>query len=239
MNTRPNTQIETQCFKEMVREAVTTLLSQRLANESPLLAGLDRWTRNRIAADISAKTDLLLESSDAVEHCYQNLIREIDVEAEMGVLLANDTLSPVALREMINDPGVSGELCHEMKRIAPVMFEDEYTHSNGDLDLVWSSLQAGYDRAHLDAEVSELIMRFLIDRAECAVDMTNALRSMFYSFHEEGIRRQFDMASLLGEREMHDLFVMVSELMKRAGSYEDRIEAITARAMKSQVFFHS
>ena len=39
-------------------------------------------------------------------------------------------------------------------------------------------------------------------------------------------RRQFDLPSLLDDRQTHDLFIMVSELMNRAGSYEDRIDAI-------------
>lgn len=232
MNIGLHNKSESRSFNEVVREAVTELLSRRMADKLSLLGGLDRWTRNRIAADISAKTDLVLESGNSVEHCYQNLIREIDVEAEMGVLLANDMLAPAALKEMISDPGVSGELYREMERIAPIMFEDEYKHSNG-LDLVWSTVQAGYDRAHLEAEVSELIMQFLMDSAASTGDMSNALRSMFYSFHEDGIRRQFDMNSLLDEREMQDLFLMVSELIERAGSYEDRIETITARARMS------
>jgi hypothetical protein len=232
MNIRLHTKSETRNFDDVVRDAVAALLTRRMADESSLLGKLDRWTRNRIAADISAKTDLVLEAGNPVEYCYQNLIREIDVEAEMGVLLANDMLCPVALKEMINDPGVSGELYREMERIAPVMFEDEYKHSNG-LDLVWSTVQAGYDRAHLEAEVSELIMRFLMDSADSTRDMSNALRSMFYAFHEDGIRRQFDMNSMLEEREMHDLFIMVSELIQRAGSYEDRIDAISDRARLS------
>ena len=236
MNARLNAESETSTFDEMVRGAVTTLLSGRIADKASVFGGLDHWTQNRIASDILAKTDLLFESSDPVEHCYQNLIREIDVEAEMGVLLANDMLGPVALKEMINDPGVSGELHREMEHIAPVMFEDEYKHSDGDLDLVWSSVQAGYDRAHLEAEVSELIMRFLINSADSTIDMSNALRSMFYAFHEDGIRRQFDMTSLLGEHEIHDLFIMISELMERAGSYEDRVEAIAARARMSHPY---
>jgi hypothetical protein len=60
--------------------------------------------------------------------------------------------------------------------------------------------------------------------------MTQALRSLFYSFYEEGIRRQFDLPSLLDEPEARDLFVMVSGLMMRAGSYEDRATLIQSRA---------
>ena len=230
MNASTKTEPEPNSLHHTIRDAVATLMLNLVADETSLLGGLDRWTQRRVVADITAKTDLALESGDPVEHCYQNLIREIDFEAEMGVLLANSVVGPETLKQMCDDPGVSGELYEEMDRIAPLMFADEYTHSDGDLDLVWASIQARYDRARLEAEVSELIMQFLADSAEGARDISNALRSMFYAFHEDGIRRQFDMSSLLDEREMRDLFIMVSELIDRAGSYEDRTDAIAGRA---------
>jgi hypothetical protein len=55
---------------------------------------------------------------------------------------------------------------------------------------------------------------------------------LFYPFYEEGIRRQFDLPSLLDEAETQDLFAMVSDLMLRAGSYENRISMIESRADK-------
>ena len=120
----------------------------------------------------------------------------------MGVLLANEITGPESLQRMCADPGVSGELYREMKRFAPVMFADEYERSNADLDLVWASVQARYDRARLESEASELIMQFMLDSAEHTHDMSSALRSMFFSFHEDGIRRQFSLPSLLGRRRL-------------------------------------
>lgn len=231
MNANTEAETEPSSISHTVRKAVTTLMFDLIADEASLLGGLDRWTQRRVVADVMAKTQLVLESGDPVEHCYQNLIREIDFEAEMGVLLANSVVGPDALKKLCDDPGVSGELYKEMVRIAPIMFPDEHEHSNGDLDLVWASVQARYDRARLEAEVSELVMQFLVDSSESAGDMSAALRSMFYAFHEDGVRRQFDMSSLLDDREMRDLFIMVSELIDRAGSYEDRTDAIAARAV--------
>ena len=106
---------------------------------------------------------------------------------------------------------------------------DEYAHSDGNLDLVWASVQALYDRAYFDATTSELAMTHFLDSAENAADMVQALRSLFYSFYEEGFRRQFDLSSLLDEPEARDLFVMVADLMKRAGSYEERIKNIQSK----------
>jgi hypothetical protein len=205
---------------ELIIEAVTKMLSGQIADKSSPIGGMDRWTQQRIVAEITEKTRRVLESADPVEHCYQNLIREIDLEAETGVLLANEELGSDSLKLMCEDPGVSGELYLEMERIAPVMFADEYARSNADLDLVWAAVQARYDRARLESEASELIMQFLIDSAEHTHDMSSALRSMFFSFQEDGIRRQFSLPALLDERETRDLVIMVSDLVDRAGKHD-------------------
>lgn len=214
----------------LIRAAVKNCLSEVFADESGLLCRLDRWTRRRVIAENMAKMNLVLEATDPVEHCYQNLIREIDNEAEMGVLLANPVDTVDALRLICEDPGVSGALHLEMHRIAPVMFPDEYAQSNGDLGRVWASVQALYDRARLDGTVSEVLMGYLLDSKQSASDITQALISLFYSFHEEGIRRQIDVSSLLDARETQDLFVMVAEFLRRAGSYEDRASLIGVNA---------
>lgn len=219
MNAMRKSQSHSNALDNLVIEAVTKMLFEQLADESSPIGGLDRWTQRRIVADITEKTNRVLTSPDPVEHCYRNLIREIDREAEMGVLLANEIAGSDSLKRMCGDPGVSGELYREMKRFAPVMFADEYEHSNADLDLVWASVQARYDRARLESEASELIMQFLIDSAEHTHDMSGALRSMFFSFHEDGIRRQFSLPSLLDEREARDLLIMVSDLIDRAGKH--------------------
>ena len=203
---------------QLVMEAVTTMLFEQIADESSPIGGLDHWTQQRIVGEITEKTHRVLNSTDPVEHCYRNLILEIDQEAEMGVLLANEVLGSDALKLMCEDPGVSGELHREMGRFAPVMFADEYERSNADLDLVWASVQARYDRARLESEASELIMQFLLDSAEHTYDMSSALRSMFFSFHEDGVRRQFSLPTLLDEHETRDLLIMVSELFDRAGN---------------------
>jgi hypothetical protein len=215
---KPESQSNT--LDQLVIDAVTTMLSERIADRSSPMGGMDRWTQQRIVAEITEKASRVLESSDPVEHCYQNLIREIDLEAETGVLLANRVLGSDSLKLMCDDPGVSGELYRDMERIAPVMFADEYERSNADLNLVWAAVQAQYDRARLESESSELIMQFLIDSAEHTHDMSSALRSMFFSFHEDGIRRQFSLPSLLDERETRDLLIMVSDLVDRAGKHD-------------------
>jgi len=131
------------------------------------------------------------------------------------------------LRRLADDPGISGELHLDVPSVAQSLFVDELEHSNNNMDLVWVTIQARYDRAQLDASVSELVMRFMLDSAEATDDMTNALRALMYSSHEDTVRR---IPSLLDERESRDLVIMVFELEKRCGSYDERIRVIGKRA---------
>ena len=73
-------------------------------------------------------------------------------------------------------------------------------------------------------------MSFLLDSADAADDMTNAMRALLYSYHEDNVRHVCDLPSLLDERESRDLVIMVAELEKRSGSYNERIRAICKRA---------
>lgn len=216
MSARSMRKLKTCSLDDMIRDGVAALLAKRLASAPRLPGAFDRWTRRRIEEETMAKVAALLESGDPAECCYQNLIREINSEAEVGVLLANGLAGPDELRSMCIEPGVSGELFCEVERIAPVMFVDEPGRTHGDADLLRASLQVRYNRARLASDVSELIMRFFFDSADSASDMTNAMRSMFYEFHEGSIRRRFGLGALLDEREMHDLSIMVSELIDRA-----------------------
>lgn len=215
---------------DAIRLSVRQFMAAAISDATGVLGNLDRWSQRRVAAENMAKTNLMLEADDPVEHCYQNLVREIDTEAEMGVLLANTSTASESLRDMCEDRGVSGDLHRQMQRIAPVVFPDEYAHSNVDLDLVWTSVRAVYDRARLDATTSELAIQHFLNSADGAADITQALRALFYPFYEEGIRRQVDLPSLLDDPEAQDLFVMVAELMMRVGSYEERTSLIQSRA---------
>jgi len=215
---------------DAIRLSVEQFMAAAVSGATGVLGNLDRWSQRRVVAENLAKTNLMLEADDPVEHCYQNLVREIDTEAEMGVLLAHTSTASKMLRGMCEDRGVSGELHRQMHRIAPIVFPDEYAHSNVDLDLVWASVHAVYDRACLDATTSKLAIQHLLNCADSAADITQALRALFYPFYEEGFRRQVDLPSLLDDPETQDLFVIVAELMMRAGSYEERISLIQSRA---------
>ena len=213
-----------------MRLTIREFIAARVADPGSVFGNLDRWSQRCVAEENMGKIDLMFEAEDPVEHCFQNLIREIDSEAEMGVLMVGSSAASQTLQNMRKERGVSGELHAAMHRIAPVVFPDEHAHSRENLDLVWVSVQALYDRANFDARMSEFAMTYFFDSVEKVTEMTTALRSLFYSFYEDGIRRQVDMPSVLDETQTQELFVMISDLMLRAGSYEDRIGMIRSRA---------
>ena len=211
---------------EAARARVATYLYKVYASDNGLLGNLDRWTQRRITEENMAKLALVFESDDPAEACYRDLIREIDTEAETGIYLARQGSPARHLRRVIDEPAVSGELYKEIDTIAPVVFADEAAHSTEDLDLVWVTIEARHDRAHVDATVSEIIMSHLMDDADAARDMSNAIRALQYAFHEDVVRRRCELPPLMDERDERDLVIMISEMAKRSGSYEDRTEEI-------------
>lgn len=215
---------------EAIRSAVSRHLYDAFRRADEGTGNLDHWTRRRVYDENMAKVALVLEADDSTEHCYQNLIREIDIEAENGIYLVGTETQDDVLRRLADDPGISGELHLEIRSVAQSLFVDELEHSKDEMDLVWVTIQARYDRAQLDASVSELIMRYLLDSAEATDDMRNAMRTLLYSYHENTVRHVCDLPSLLDERESRDLLIMVFELEKRSGSYDERIRAICERA---------
>ena len=214
---------------DVARAEVATYLYELFANDDGLLANLDRWTQRRITEENMAKLALIFESDDPAEACYRDLIREIDTEAEYGIYLAGTDSDSRHLRGIIDEPGVSGELANHMGQIAKTMVPDELAHSDDDLDLVWITIQARHDRAHVDAQVSMIIMNHISRDADMSVDMVNAMRSLQYGHHENVVRRCCDLDQLTDDRDERDLMIMVSELATRSGSYVDRIAEIGDR----------
>lgn len=215
---------------DAIRTRISAYLYQLYSKDEGLLGNLDRWTQRRITGENLAKLALVLDSDDPAESCYRDLIREIDTEAETGIYLVRSDSTPRHLRRLIDEPGISAELHREITAIAPIMFADETDHSADDLDLVWVTIQACHDRAHVDATVSEIIMSFFLDDAESACDMSNAMRSLQYSFHEDVVRRRCNLPLILDDRDNRELLIMVTELAIRSGSYQDRVAKICRHA---------
>ncbi len=213
-------------LRDTIRYRVSAYLDQVFDEDEGLLGQLDRWTQHRITEENLAKLSLVLDSDDPAETCYRDLIREIDTEAETGIYVAQSDSTPRHLHRLIDEAGVSGEMHAEIATIAPIVFTDEAAHSADNFDRVWLTIHATHDRAHVDATVSEIIMSYLLDDADSARDMSNAMRALQYSFYEDVVRRRCDLPRILSDRDSHDLSIMVAELAKRSGSYETRVATI-------------
>lgn len=215
---------------EAIHADVSGFLYDAFSSEEGLLGDVDRWTQRKVTMENLAKIELVLAADDPVEHCYQNLIREIDTEAETGIYLVRKDSGYPSLRQLADEPGISGELCDEVPVIAPILFADELAHSDARLDLVWVTISARHDRARADAEISQIIMGYLMDDADVAGDMAEAMRTLMYAFHEDLVRRKCELPLQLDERRTRELVLMITELEKRAGSYVDRVGEICNRA---------
>jgi len=193
---------------DAIRSRVSTCLYQAYCEDDGLLNDLDRWTQQRVTDKNLTKLALVLDSDDPTEACYQDLIREIDAEAETGIYLVRSDSPLRHLRRLIDEPGVSGEMCLHIS---------ETTNSTDDLDQVWTSIRTGHNRAHVDATVSEIIMSFLLDDGDAARDMGNAMRALHYSFHEDVVRRRSNLPLLISDQDSRELRIMVTELANRNG----------------------
>ena len=229
MNNRRNETLRRFTVADAAEVRVAAVLDEIFADPRSMLGDLNSWTQCIIRSENLAKLALVFEAEDPAEACYRDLIREIDTEAEYGIYIARQGCPSRHLARVVEERGVSGKLYQEIDRIAPVVFADEVKHSAEDLDLVWITIEAGHERAHLDATVSEIIMSHLLDDADAARDMTNAIRALHYAHHEDVVRRRCKLPLVLDDRERREVDIMVGESIVRSGSYEARTGEIRQR----------
>ncbi len=215
---------------EAIHAEVSRVLYEAFSAENGLLSNVDRWTQRRVTLENLTKIELVHAAGDAVEYCYQNLIREIDSEAQTGIFLVSGSSTDPSLRVLAGEPGVSGELGTAVAYLAPTLFSDELAHSDDQLDLVWVTIRARFERARVDAQVSAVALGILMQDPDVAQDMADALRSMMYAFHEHLARQRCGLPALLDEQRARELSVMVAQLETRAGDYADRVLEISSRA---------
>ena len=200
-----------------IRSDAAAYLYEQFTAEDGTLSRLDRWTQRRVTEENLAKITRVLASDDPIELCYHNLTQEIDAEARAGIYLTGPGAKTKELRRLFGELGISGDLHQEMNDIAPVLFGDELNLSGDNLDLVWITIEDRYDRAYIDAKISELLMNGVMGYEKPANDMTDAMRALLYAFHEDRVRRQCDLPGLLNDRAAGDLTTMVSELAEKPG----------------------
>ena len=230
MSNRRNESIRSFTVADAAEACVAARLDVMFAEAGSMLGDLNPWTQRLIMDENMAKLALVFEEEEPAEACYRDLIREIDTEAESGIYIRSQGSSYGHLDRVSEEPGVSGQLYQEVDVFAPVIFADELAHSADDLDLVWVTIEARHARAHVDATVSEIIMSHLLDDANAARDMCNAMRALHYAFHEDVARRRCELPSVIDSHERRDIEIMVGEFLARSGSYEARTNEIRQRA---------
>ncbi|MDH3988331.1 MAG: hypothetical protein OEV34_04335 [Gammaproteobacteria bacterium] len=214
---------------DQINDAVTAFLNDRFSSGDGPMARLDRWTQQSIAVKNQAKRALVLEANDPTERCYANLIQEINLEAESGIYLATPVGNAARLQRLAGESGMSGRLFQHLVEIAPIVFPNELRMADGKCDLLWASIEARYDRATLDAEVSELILMHLMEMEDMAADMTDRLRFTFYAYHENRIRQLCALPPQLSDRASQHLAEVVSDLLERASSRGHRTSSTIGR----------
>lgn len=223
-------QVSQQTDAATMRESVTHYLDDRFSCGS-LTPTLDDPARQRIIAlESRAKLALATASDDPVEFTYQNLIREIDTEAQFGIFLASPAGKVAQLQRVHGDAGGLGRLHQLIAEFAPVLFAEKYYGSGRKLDQVLIEINSRYDRANLEAEVSELILMHLLHDDGEASDWADELRLVFYACHEDRVRRRFDLTTMQSTSASRRLADQIRNLSDRAGDYAERIAAIRERA---------
>ncbi|MDH3908759.1 MAG: hypothetical protein OEU83_06990, partial [Gammaproteobacteria bacterium] len=92
-------------LSETIHAEVSRFLYQAFTADSGLLSNVDRWTQRRVTMENLTKIELAHASDDPVEYCYQNLIREIDAEAQTGIFLVGKDTADTSLGILANEPG--------------------------------------------------------------------------------------------------------------------------------------
>jgi hypothetical protein len=213
-----------------LQESVTYYLDDRFGSGSLMPAFDDLSSQRIIALESRVKLALTIESNDPVEFAYQNLIREIDTEAKFGILLSSPAGKAAHLLRSSGKAGRYGNLHKLIAEIGPVLFAEEYYGSGRQLDQVLIGINSRYDRANLEAEVSELILIHLLGDADEAANRADELRALFYAYHEDSVRRRFDLAPMQSTFASRRLADDVRNLTDRAGDYAERVAAIRERA---------
>ncbi len=211
------------------RSRVDAYLRKVCSSDTSLPPDLRNMAQKLIAEENHAKLDLVFDADDPAGACYSDMIREIFMEAQGGVFLVRPDASSEHLRTLVGEPGVSGKLHAEMAVIAPLMFADQAAHSASDFDIVWVTVEARHDRAHIDATVSQIIMSHILDDEDEAREMARAIRAVQYALHEDGVRRRCGLPRILDDQAASNLRTMAVELVERCSNFEERAREIRER----------
>ena len=88
-----------------------------------------------------------------------------------------------------------------------------------------AAIEARFKRANLDAEVTELILLYLLPEEEAAADFADDLRASLYAFHEDRIRRLCKLPLVLSEASSLRLRSPVTDMLDDAREANDHLRA--------------
>jgi hypothetical protein len=205
-----------------IEDAVSAYLHDRFSHLDCAMSRANRWLQQRIVVASLEKVKLILEADDPVEECYANLVREIDAEAAHGIFLASPAGNAAQLDRLAGKSAISGRLFQYLPDIAPFLFADELAQCHHELAAVWAIIEARYDRANLDTEVSELMLMHLIGDEESAAEASDELRRIFYASHEDEVRRRCNLPNLVNDQTRSSLMTTVSGLRDKTCRQSDR-----------------
>jgi hypothetical protein len=204
---KPNTSQDQQ-----VAQDVAAFLDQRFVEYGPDMSGLDRWTQLRIGTGNRQKLAGVFASDDPPTRCYRNLVREIDTEAEAGIYLSAPAGGAARLRMLTGESGLTGRLHQHLPEIAASLCPNDFVSSAENVELAVATMQSRFERANIDAEVSELILMHLLHDEDEVADTADSLRALFYAYHEHRARCRFDLPRHLGDQASRRIAVDVANL---------------------------
>jgi hypothetical protein len=220
----PETQ-RTDRSNRQIHDAIAGFLHDSFASDDRPLARIDRWSQQRITVANQGKLADILSAPNPVGRGIARLTSDIHAEASAGVLLATPAGNAAMLQRLAGESGLTGRLFQHLETIAPVLFADEFQQLGKDLSLMSANIEARFDRSNLDAEVSELILMYLLPGDETVADIADDLRKTLYGFHEDRIRRSCGLPSSISETSSQKLAQRVSNLLADDPHFSDRLLA--------------
>lgn len=206
-----------------VHDAIAGFLHDSFASGDRPLGRSERWFLQQITVANQEKLADILASPVPVQRCMANLTNDIHAEAAAGVLLATPAGNAALLHRLKGESAMTGRLFQYLETVAPVLFAEEFDRLGRDLSVLSSAIETRYERANLDAEVTELILMYLLPEDEAAEDIADELRSTLYAYHENRIRRLCGLGLSLNDTASQSLNSMVGQMLDDAREYGDRL----------------
>ena len=208
-----------------IHDAIAGFLHDSFASGDRPMGRNERWSQQRITVANQEKLADILAAPAPVRRCIAKLTNDIHTEAAAGILLATPAGNAAMLHRLKGESAMTGRLFQYLESVAPVLFAEEFDRLGKDLCLLSAAIEARYDRANLDAEVSELILMYLLPEHEAAEDIADELRATLYAYHEDRVRRLCGLGLALSDTASARLNSAVGQMLDDARECDGRLRA--------------